>query len=314
MAAMKPNVAALVEQMPETDRDIQARADEAKRQAQPDSPDTPRPQPIRLGAASKFTGPDPDAAERIFMEILSGGRQSILELLALVREPGDADYKNYKAGYVLHGLVIRAGRVGQESQRRLLAGALASELGSDKHSKAVKAVFIRELRILGGKESVSALGRQLLDEALCSDAALALLTIRDGAAAQFRGALARAQGQNRVTLIQALGFLQDVDSTAALKKALGEQDPNVRRAAAWALANLGEASATDALLASADRAEGWKRTEATRHCLLLAERLAASGKQSRAHRIFAHLHATRTDPSERHIREITERALGIGRP
>jgi HEAT repeat protein len=314
MAAMKPNVAALVEQMPETDRDIQAKADEAKQQVQPDSPDKPKPQPIRLGAASKFTGPDPDAAEKIFAEILSGGRESIRELLGLVREPSDADYKNYKAGYVLHGLVIRAGRVGQENQRRLLAGTLASQLGSDKHSKAVKAVFIRELRTLGGKESVSALGRQLLDEELCSDATLALLTIRDGAAAQFRGALARAQGRNRDTIIQALGVLQDVDSAAALKKALGEQDPNVRRTAAWALANLGEASATDALLKSADSAEGWERTEATRNCLLLADRLAANGKQSQASRIFTHLHATRTDPSDRHIREITERALGIGRP
>jgi HEAT repeat protein len=313
MAAMKPNVAALVEQMPETDRDIQAKADEAKAQAQPDAPDQPKPKPTPLGTASKFTGPDPDAADKIFAEILSGGREGIRELLGLVREPSDADYKNYKATYVLHGLVIRAGRVGKDSERRLLADTLASQLGSDKHSKAVKAVFIRELRALGGKESVSALGKQLGDDELCSDATLALLTIREGAAAQFRSALAKSQGRNRVGMIQALGFLQDSDSTAALKKALNEQDADVRRTAAWALANIGDASATDALLKSADSA-GWERTEATRHCLLLADRLAASGKQSQANRIYVHLRATRTEPSERHIRDLTERALGIGRP
>ena len=176
---MKPNVAALVEQMPDTDNDIKAKQEEAKAQAQPAAPDQPKPKPTPLGAASKFTGPDPDAAEKIFAEILSGGRESIRELLGLVREPSDADYKNYKATYVLHGLVIRAGRGGKESERRLLADTLASQLGSDKHSKAVKAVFIRELRPLGGKESVSALGKQLGDDELCGDATLALLTIRD---------------------------------------------------------------------------------------------------------------------------------------
>ena len=314
MAAPKPNVTALIEQMPETDRDIQAKAEEAKQQAQPAAPDQPKSKPPVFGAASKFTGPDPEAAEKIFAEILSGGRASITELLALVREPSDADYKNYKAGYVLHGLVILAGRTGQESQRRLLADTLASQLSSNKHSKAVKAVFIRELRTLGGKESVSALGKHLLDDELCSDATLALLTIRDGVAPQFRGALEKSNGKNHVTIIHALGTLQDADSAGVLKKALNEPDRQVRTTAAWALANLGEASATDVLLKSADSAEGWERTEATRHCLLLAERLAATGKQSQANRIYSHLRDTRKDPSEHHIHALAEKALGIGRP
>ena len=314
MAATKPNIAALVEQMPDTDREIQAKAEEAKQQAQTDTPDKPKPKPDRWGAASKFTGPDPVAAERIFAEILSGGRESITELLALVREPSDSDYKNYKAGYVLHGLAILAGRPGRENQRRVLADTLASQLGSSKHSKAVKAVFIRELRTLGGKESVSALGKHLLDDELSSDAAFALLTVRDGAAAQFRNALSKSNGRIRVSMIHALGTLQDADSAGAFKKALGEEDREVRRTAAWALANLGEASATDSLLRFADGAEGWERTEATRHCLLLAERLAANGKQSQANRIYTHLHDTRKEPSERHIRETAEKALGVGRP
>jgi hypothetical protein len=314
MAATKPNVAALVDQMPETDRDIQAKAEEAKQQAQPDAPDKPKPQPVRFGAASKFTGPDPDAAEKIFTEILSGGRESITELLGLVREPSDTDYKNYKAGYVLHGLVILVGRAGKEDQRRLLADTLASQLGSNKRSKAVKAVFIRELRTLGGKESVSALGKHLLDDDLSSDAAFALLTIRDGAAAQFRNALGKSKGRIRVAMIHALGTLRDADSAGAFRKALNEEDREVRRTAAWALANIGEASAVDALLKSADSSEGWERTEATRHCLLMAERLAASGKESQANRIYAHLRDTRKDPSERHIRELAEKALGVGRP
>ncbi len=311
MAVTKPNIAALVEQMPETDKEIQAKAEAAKQPAQPDAP---KPKPDPWGAASKFTGPDPEAAEKIFTEILSGGRESVTELIGLVREPSDPDYKNYKAGYVLHGLVILAGRTGQENNRRLLAAALDSQLGGEKHSKAVKGFLIRELRTLGGKESVSALGKQLLDEDLYSDATFALLTIRDGVAPQFRNALEKSKGRNRVAMIHALGTLQDKDSIGALKKALDDSDRDVSRTAAWALANLGEASASDALLKSADDAEGWERTEATRNCLLLAERLMANGKQSQANRIYAHLRDTRKDPTEHHIRELAEKALGVGRP
>jgi hypothetical protein len=312
--ATKPNVAALVEQMPDTDKDkeIQAKGEQARQQAQPDAPDKPKTTPDRLGAASKFTGPDPDTAGRIFAEILSGGRESIVELLGLVQEPGDAGYKNYKPGYVLHGLVVYVGRAGEENQRRLLAQTLASQLDSDKHSKAVKGYLLRELRAIGGQEVVSAVGKQLLDDELCADAAQTLLTVGDGVASQFRGALEKSKGRNRSTILQALGVLRDTASAAALKAALTDEDPDARRTAAWALANLGNASSADALIQSADSAEGWKRTEATKACLLLAERLAATGRKPQAARIYEHLRDTRKDPTERHVREAAERALSAG--
>lgn len=310
MPATKPNVAALVEQMPETDKEIQARQAAAKPPPPAEGSDKPKPKADPWGAASKFTGPDPEAAEKIFTEILSGGRESILELLSLVREPSDADYKNYKAGYVLHGLVIYLGRAGQEKPRRLLTETVAAELAGNKHSNAVKSFFIRELRALGGKEVVNALGSQLLDDDLCSDATLALLTIRDGAAPHFRRALDKAKGKNRITIIQALGVLQDTAATGALKKALADKDPEVSRIASWSLANLGEASVAEALIKSADAAEGWERTQATKACLLLAERLTANGHNTQAARIYEHLRATRQDPTERHLRETAERALG----
>ena len=310
MAASKPSVAALVEQMPETDNDIKAKQEEAGAQPQVDAPDKPNRKPERLGSASKFTGPDPGVAEKIFTEILSGGRESITELLELVREPSDPDYKNYKAGYVLHGLVILVGRSGNAAQRRLIADTLASQLTRDQHSQAVKGFFIRELRVVGDKESADSLGRHLLDDELCGDATQALLTIREGAAPQFRAALKKAQGKNRVTILHALGVLRDTSSGPALKAALTDTDPDVRRTAAWALANVGEVSAVDALLESADTTQGWERTEATRHCLLLAQRLAEAGKKPQAIRIYGHLRDTRRDPSERHVRTAAERALG----
>ena len=225
-----------------------------------------------------------------------------------MREPSDPDYKSYKAAYVLHGLVILAGRAGQEEQRQLLASSIASRLDGEKSSKAVKASLIRELRVLGSDEVVDAVGKQLLDEDLCVDAAQMLLTIRKGAD-HFRKALEKSKGRNRVTILQALGTLQDSASVPALKQALTDEDRNTARTAAWALANIGETSAVDALLKIADSATAWERTEATRNCFLLAERLKAAGPEgiARAKRILLHLRETRAD--EPHVREAAQNAL-----
>ncbi|MBM3838764.1 MAG: hypothetical protein FJ398_12525 [Verrucomicrobia bacterium] len=309
MATTKPDIAALVDQMPETDKEIQA-----KQKPEPDKPDQPEKpnrtrRPDNYGEASKFTGPDPETANRIFSEIVAGGRENILELIALVRDPGAADFKNYKAAYVLHGLALHVGGVGKERERRLFTETLAAQLGSDKHSKAVKALLIRELQVAGGKEVVQGLGRHVLDEDLGEYAIQALLAIREGAAAQFRNSLATAPAKHRAALIQALGVIRDHESAAALKKALGEEDREVRLAAAWALANLGDATSGGALLKSADAAEGYERIQMTKTCLLLAERLLAAGRKPEATRIYRHLRDTRSEPSEQYVRELAERAL-----
>jgi HEAT repeat protein len=288
MPVTTSNIAALVDQMPATDIEKEGK------QGDP---------------ASKFTGPDPAAAEKIFSEILSGGRESLIELLGLVRQPGDPDFVNYKAGYVLHGLVIYAGRDGRDEQRRLLAETLGSQLAGDKHSKAVKAFLIRELRVMGGKEAVDVLGECLLDDELCGDAAQALLTIRDGVIPHFRRAFGKSKGRMRLTIIQAFGSLSDAASGAALEKALADDDRDVRRAAAWALANLGAAAAVDPLMKFADSAEGFARVEAINACLLLAGKLAAADKKPEAVKIYSHLRDACQDPAERHIREAAERAL-----
>src|SRR5512135_1348865 len=103
----KQNIAELVERMPETDSDIRAKqkaAQEAAGQTQSENK-KPTREP-KLGEASKFTGPDPEAAKKIFETILLGGRDSLVELLALIHDPSESEYKNYKPAYVLHGIAI----------------------------------------------------------------------------------------------------------------------------------------------------------------------------------------------------------------
>ncbi|MBN1420517.1 MAG: hypothetical protein JXP34_17190, partial [Planctomycetes bacterium] len=46
------------------------------------------PEPDDPGKASKFTGPDPEAADAMCAAIVEGGKDAMLELIGLVRDPG----------------------------------------------------------------------------------------------------------------------------------------------------------------------------------------------------------------------------------
>jgi len=286
MADSKPNVAALIAQMPDTDQ----------QKLNPNDANA-------VKTASKFTGPDPVEAEKAFAAIFASGRESILEVLAALREPSDGDFKDYKAGYVLHGLCLQA----KDEQRRTLAEVIASQLKDGPHSPATKKVIIRELQVVGGRESIAALGECLANAELCDSAVQALLAIRDGVVEPLRKALGSADGRNLVSIIQALGELRDPESLPALRKLLTHEQSDLRRAAAVALTSLGDAESAAAILKLADSGTGWERAHDTGLCLVLAENLAAAGKKDAAASIYTHLRDTRKDES--HIGDAAARGL-----
>jgi HEAT repeat protein len=292
MADSKPDVAALIAQMPDTDQQ-KLNPNDAK----------------AVNTASKVTGPEPVDAEKAFAAILAGGRESILELLGALRDPSDADFKDYKAGYVLHGLCLMASAQGKDEQRRVLAEAMASQLKESRHSTAAKQILIRQLQVVGGKESVPALGECLANADLCDSAVQALIAIRVDASGPLRQALGSVNGRSLVAVIQALGALDDMESLPALRKLLTRDETDIRRSAAVALSTLGDAESADAILKFADAAADWERTHATGLCLVLAEKLAAAGQKDRAVAIYSHLRDTRKDPEEKHVSEAASRAL-----
>jgi HEAT repeat protein len=286
MPPQRPSVAELVGRLPEAD--------------------TP-------GQPSKFTGPEPEKAESLCAEVIAGGPSSLLELIRLIREPAHPEFKDFRAEYLLHLLAVRAGRPGLEGERRMLAETLASQLANAGLGVAVRRLLIRELQVAGGKEAVKALGSQLLDGELGEDAAQALVAIREGAAAELRGALAASPtGKGRGAIVQALGALRDAESVGLHKQAAGDADREVRIAAVWSLGNLGDPTAAETVLKAADAGDGWERIQAVKACLLLAENLLKVGKKPEALRIGAHLREARKEAADRYVREAAEQALAGG--
>jgi len=310
MAATKINIGELVEQMPETDRDIQARKDAEKQQpVDPNAKPKETPKADRWGAASKFTGPDPDLANKLFAQALAGEKETLAALMALIRDPADAEFKNYKPEYFLHGLAIYVSAPEREAQKKWFVETLAAHATNPKIEPHVRGFLVRELRVIGEKETVAALGKLLRDEQLCADAAAALVSIGDNATEQFHAALPNAKGKCRVIIVQSLGVLRDAKSAGALRAALNDNDPDVRLAAAWGLARITDASSIEPMLKATGADSSWERTKAIQACLLLAENLAQAGKRNDAARIYSHIRATRTEAKEQYLRDAATKAL-----
>lgn len=249
---------------------------------------------------------DKEKIEGAIRDILQGGRDNILGVIDMLVEPGKGD--DAKAHYALHCMALHVCKLDNDRPRRRFSRTLASQIGGDR-PKEVQKYIVRELQIAGGREVVEALGKLLEDEDLCEPAAQALVAIGDGAAEQLHGALSRVSGKCRLTILQNLGVVRDTKSVGALKKAVSDEDEAVRIAAGWALSNIGDADSANMLLRAADQADGWERTQATKACLLLAEKLLAAGKKSEAVRIYKHLRDTRTDASERYICDAAKTGL-----
>ena len=249
---------------------------------------------------------DKEKIEKAVAEIHRGGRENVLGLIEMLGEPGSEE--NVKPHYALHCLANHVLIIKDENARRQFAETLASQLGSDL-STYNKAFLCQELQWAGRREVVGALGKLLTDEELCDPAAMALTAIADGAAEELRRAVPAAKGRCRLAIVDALAALADAGSAGVFKDALKDADREVRLAAGAGLARIGDAGSIDLLLKAADCQPGWERIRQTKHCMVLAEKLAAAGKASEAGKIYSHLRSTRTDASEKYIRDAAEKAL-----
>jgi hypothetical protein len=262
------------------------------------------PDPDRRGMFC--TDIDKAKIEQAIAAIHQGGKDNVLGLIDLLAEPGQPG--DVKPHYALHCLGNHILQIKDEAARRDFGQTLASQIGGSR-PKAVQAYLCQELQSFGHGEATAALGQALGDDDLNAPAAMALVAIREGSAPPLRAALPQAKGACKLNIVQALGQIGDRESIPALRALLADEDREVRLAAAWSLARMGDAGSVDRLIQAAGVEPGWERVQATKHCLVLAEKLAAAGEKAGAVKIYASLRDTRTDPQEKYVRDAAERGL-----
>jgi len=252
------------------------------------------------------TNIDKEKIEKAISAIHEGGRENVLRLIDMLGEPGSEE--DVKPRYALHCLTNYVLIIKDEKGRKQLCEALGSQLGGNR-PKPIQAYLCQELGWAGRREAVPSLGKLLTDEELSGPASMALMAIREAAAAEFRAAWLKATGQARRYIMDGLAALAEPQSNKIFTQALSDEDREVRIAAAAGLASLGEANSAELLLKAADSAKGWERIQTTKNCLVLAEKLATAGDKTAAKRIYEQLRKTRNGDSEQHIREAAERGL-----
>jgi hypothetical protein len=246
--------------------------------------------------------------EKAAAAIAKGGTENLLGLIEMLGEPGAAE--NARPHYALHCVVNYALGTRDEKLRKELCDTMGSQLQNKELHPYNRAYLCQELQWAGRDEACPALGAVLLDEEVTDAAATALAAIGgERAASQLRAAAAKAEGKARLNLIDALAALAEVQSADTFREALADKDREVRIAAAVGLARLGQPDAAEALLKAADGAQGWERTQLTKACLVLAEKLAAAGEQRDARRVYQRLQKTRTGDTEQHVRDAARRGL-----
>lgn len=259
------------------------------------------PLPAKRGILSDI---DKAATDKAVDALMAEPAEAANALADKLIDPG-AEGNDIQARHALHAVAIRISTRG-ESPRAAFCTALAGTLAA-KRPSGVKAFIIRQLQLCGGKEVAASVGAFLTVAGLADDAAQALLAISDGAAEQFRAALAKVGDDTalRRNIIHGLAQLADKPSKETFIAALGDKDEETRLLALWGIVQLADASAIDTFLAAEQKESGFARIKAAGLCLQLAEKLPKTD----AAKIYRHLQSTRTKPEEKYLQELAAAAF-----
>lgn len=145
---------------------------------------------------------------------------------------------------------------------------------------------------LAAKEAVPALAALLGDEHLAVYARYGLEPIVDSSADEaLRNALTKLKGNFLIGVINSINKRRDAKAVPALVKLMNGPDPEIARAAAAALGNIGTAQAAKDLQAALPKTTGLVRMAVSDAVLVCAERMLADGKRDDAMALYTAMSA-----------------------
>jgi HEAT repeat protein len=170
-----------------------------------------------------------------------------------------------------------------------------------------KRFVCRQLWIVGTAQSVPALAKMLPDEQLSDAARYGLERMQDPAAgAALREAAGKVKGKQLVGVLDSIGGRRDPEAVAIVAPRLGDSDPAVGAAAAWALGRIGTAEAAKPLGAARAKADPKAKRAMDDAYLMAADALAADGKKDAAATIYREMMGAK---ESRHTRVAALRGL-----
>lgn len=273
-------------------------------------------QPDVNAAIEKMPAANAADAQAVFETILQGGAPAISAVCDQVRAPGDGD--DHKARYLLGGLAFHVARPDAADERKLFARALLDTIEKAEHPE-IRSFLMGLLRWCGGTECLAPLSAFLGDPELTEPATQALLAIRaPGTSEALLSALKKAEGDPATTLVKALGELREARAIPLVAPYAASTDPDVRRTALQALADMVPAAARQRtgtgspseILRTAGRTDD-RLEQAQNTALLLhhARRLAEAGAKAEGAALCREVLAQAAAESPEHLAPAALHAL-----
>jgi len=226
----------------------------------------------------RFPAETPAAKDALCAGILELGPGALAETMARVLPPGAGD--DSKARFAVNGLAVYVTRTGADAERLLFVKSLLNAVAGSL-DKQVASFLIAQVQLAGKAEVVKPLAKYLGDEVLAGPAAAALETIGGPEASKtLLAAFDKAPRNARISIIDALGEMRSREAIKKLLVLAENGDEGLRRAARFALANIGDPAAGSILSKVRVASSRAERVEAPALFLLYARRLAESGKTS----------------------------------
>ncbi|MGV3588732.1 MAG: DUF1080 domain-containing protein [Adhaeribacter sp.] len=234
-------------------------------------------------------------------EISAMGEPGILGMAKMLVTPEKGD--NTKIEYALGGYSYYVSQGNQEALRATAANAYIKAL--DEVTDPVnKAFIITQLQMVGKDEVVPALTKLLTTEQFCGPAARALVKINSPAAqAALLTALRSAQGNCQLSFVEALGDARAKGAAAEISKLATNSNPNLKKVALFALANIGD-PASEAVLAGEAEKAGliYQNANATAAYLRWMETMLAAGNKDQVGKAAQTLLSKATQDTQLHTR------------
>lgn len=248
---------------------------------------------------AKFPAQNAAERDKFASELIRLGPKGIQEICRMLVPPGTGD--DIRVRFALNALSVYTHRARAENEREMYAKTLIKALDTATDNE-VKAFLIRQLQLVGKKESVKPLSRFLVNKRLCEPATQALLAIRTSDSEKvLLKSLRSSTGANRITIIKALGELRSQAAAKKIIKYANSKDKNLRQITLYALANIGDPASGKVLDKVRVAATPYERAKAPSLYLLYAQRLAESGKKGQCARICRDLITYYTAPHETNV-------------
>ncbi len=220
---------------------------------------------------------DLEHRDRLLAELLELGPQGFQKIAQMLTAPGVGD--DTAARFAINSLARYVSSFDREDARNKVEAELLKAL-EDHTDTEIKTFILNQLNLAGSNKSVKAVKKYLVVKDLGEPAAQTMVAIAspDAAMALYE-ALSGASDENRITLIRSLGEVRCEKAVRTISSFAGSADTDMRKAALYALANIGHPDSYKMLLKAAkDAGFEYEPADASEAFLIYADRLGERGE------------------------------------